>query len=102
MIPKSIYESSSQPARTEMSSRNQACRRHAPDSNCNMVGMEPDNAIELLLKSSMAERSTKNRDLCASIYEELAYLALAVAQASAYISQSCLVEDYLPLYHKDR
>jgi hypothetical protein len=64
-----------------ITSRNRACRQHAPDSNCNVVEMEQDEAIELLLKSSMVERSTGNRGLCASICKELGYLALAVAQA---------------------
>jgi hypothetical protein len=85
-----------------ITSRNRASRLYAPDSNYNVSKMKPDKAIELLLKMSMAERSARNRDLASSICQVLGYLALAVAQAGAYIAQCCFLDDYLHIYHEDR
>ena len=58
--------------------------------------------MELLQKSAMVERSAENLDLSASVCQELGYHALAIAQAGAYIAQSCSLADYLQLYHEDR
>jgi hypothetical protein len=64
--------------------------------------MDPKEAIELLLKSAMVEDSAGNRDIGAAICKELGYLALAIAQAGAYIAQACSLDDYLQVYREDR
>ena len=64
--------------------------------------MNANDAIELLLKMAMVLHSPANRQWAASICQELGYLALAVAQAGAYIAQFCSLEDYLQIYREDR
>ena len=64
--------------------------------------MDANDAIELLLKMTTARRSPVNLERAASICRELGYLALAVAQAGAYIAQSCSLDDYLHIYREDR
>jgi hypothetical protein len=85
-----------------ITTRNQNSRRHAPHSNVDVAGMIPDDAVELLLKLAMVERSAKNRDVGAVICKELGYLALAITQAGAYIAHACSLDDYRRLYRKDR
>ena len=48
-----------------------------------------------------AQRSPTNLKQAASICRELGYLALAVAQAGAYIGHSCSLDDYLHIYWED-
>ena len=64
--------------------------------------MNANDAIELLLKMTAAQRSPTNMEQAASICRELGYLALAVAQAGAYIAHSCSLDDYLDIYHENR
>ena len=85
-----------------VTSRNPACRIYAPDSHFNVSGMNPDDAVELLLKMSTAQRSPANLERAALICRELGYLALAIAQAGAYIGHSCSLDDYLHIYWEDR
>ena len=85
-----------------ITSRNPACRLYAPDSHFNVSGMNSSDAIELLLKMAAAQRSPANLERAASICGELGYLALAVAQAGAYIANSCSLDDYLHIYREDR
>ena len=85
-----------------VTSRNKACRLQAPDSNYCVAAMEPNEAIELLLKTAMVEPTDENRRLCADIAHQLGYLALAISQAGAYIAQSSCLDDYLQIYHEDR
>ena len=85
-----------------ITSRNPACRLYAPDSHFNVSEMNANDAIELLLKMTAAERSPTNLEQAASICTELGYLALAVAQAGAYIAHSCSLDDYLDIYREDR
>ena len=85
-----------------ITSRNPSCRLYAPDSHFNVSGMTSNDAIELLLKMTMAQRSPANLERAALICGELGYLALAVAQAGAYIAHSCSLDDYLHIYREDR
>jgi tetratricopeptide (TPR) repeat protein len=85
-----------------VTSRNPRCRLYAPDSHFNVSGMNAKDAIELLLKMTAAQRSPANLERAASICRELGYLALAVAQAGAYITNSCSLDDYLHIYRGDR
>ena len=64
--------------------------------------MNANDAIELLLKMTAAQRSPTNLERAASICRELGYLALAVSQAGAYIAHSCSLDDYLHIYQEDR
>ena len=64
--------------------------------------MDAEDAIELLLKMTAAQRSPANLERAASICRELGYLALAVAQAGAYIAHSCSLDDCLHIYQEDR
>jgi hypothetical protein len=85
-----------------ITTRNPDCRRYAPDSNANVAEMSSNDAVELLFKSAMVERSANNRDTGASICQELRYFALAIAQAGAYIAQACSLGDYIRIYREDR
>ena len=85
-----------------ITSRNRDCRLHAPDSHVHVSGMDNEDAVELLLRSAMADPSARNRDIAATICKELGYLALAITQAGAYISQVCSLDDFLKIYHDDR
>ena len=85
-----------------ITSRNPGCRLYAPNSHFNVSEMHANDAIELLLKMTAAQRSPTNMDQAASICRELGYLALAVAQAGAYIANSCSLDDYLDIYREDR
>ena len=85
-----------------ITSRNPSCRLYAPDSHFNVSGMSTNDAIELLLKMTMAQRSPANLERAGLICGELGYLALAVAQAGAYIAHSCSLDDYLHVYREDR
>jgi hypothetical protein len=85
-----------------ITTRNPHCRRHAPESNVDVAGMDSNDAVELLLKSAMVERSAENRDIAALICQELGYLALAITQAGAYVLHACSLDDYLRVYRTDR
>ena len=85
-----------------ITSRNPACRLYAPDSHVNVSGMNRNDAIDLLLRMTAAQRSPANMQRAASICKELGHLALAVAQAGAYIANSCSLDDYLHIYREDR
>ena len=64
--------------------------------------MNAEDAIELLLKMTTARRSPADLERAEAICRELEYLALAVAQAGAYIAHSCFLDDYLHIYQEDR
>jgi tetratricopeptide (TPR) repeat protein len=64
--------------------------------------MDSEDAVELLLKSTMVGDSASNRDIGAAICDELGCLALAITQAGAYILHACSLGDYLQVYRKDR
>ena len=85
-----------------VTSRNPACRLYAPDSHVNVSEMNANDAVELLLKMTTARRSPANLERAASICRELGYLALAVAQAGAYIAHACSLDDYPHIYREDR
>jgi tetratricopeptide (TPR) repeat protein len=83
-----------------ITTRNEACRSLAP--NHNVSRMDPVEAVNLLLASSMMKRSQENLNLALSVVKELGYLALAIAQVGAYISRSCSLTEYLSIYHENR
>jgi hypothetical protein len=85
-----------------ITTRNEACRLHAPNSNYLVSGMNPDEAIDLLLTSAIMEPSQENRRLAYRIVKELGYLALAITQVGAYISHSCSLTEYLSIYNDNR
>jgi tetratricopeptide (TPR) repeat protein len=85
-----------------ITTRNEACRLHAPNSNYLVSGMSPDEAVDLLLTSAMMEPSQENLRLAYPIVQELGYLALAIAQVGAYISHSCSLTEYLSIYNENR
>jgi tetratricopeptide (TPR) repeat protein len=85
-----------------ITTRNEACRFHATNSNYRVSGMDPDDAVDLLLNSSMVEPSQDNRSLAYTIVKELGYLALAITQVGAYISRSCSLTEYLSIYNENR
>ena len=85
-----------------VTSRNPRCRFYAPDSHFNVSDMNAEDATELLLKMTAVQHSPANLERAASICRELGYLALAVAQAGAYIANSCSLDDYLHIYRDDR
>ena len=64
--------------------------------------MNANDAIDLLLKMTAAQRSPANMQRAGLICKELGHLALAVAQAGAYIANSCSLDDYIHIYREDR
>jgi tetratricopeptide (TPR) repeat protein len=85
-----------------ITTRNEACRSHAPNSNYLVSEMNHDEAINLLLTSAMMEPSQEDRRLAYRIVQELGYLALAITQVGAYISHSCSLTEYLSIYNENR
>ncbi|KAL5638894.1 hypothetical protein ACGC1H_003304 [Rhizoctonia solani] len=62
-----------------------------PHSVCKVSGMDPDNALALLLKSSRRSDQTlspKEMENARALLKELGYLGLAIVQAGTFIGQS--------------
>jgi tetratricopeptide (TPR) repeat protein len=87
-----------------ITSRNPGCRVYAPKFNCEVSGMKPEEAMDLLLTCAMEQDpdAPKTQALGSSIVRDLGYLALAIVQAGSYISQSCTLEEYPDVYKQSR
>jgi hypothetical protein len=78
------------------------CCVHSPKSHYNISGLDPNDAIQLLLTFTMTEDYESNQRVASLIVQELGYLALAIVQAGSYISKSCSFDEYLQIFQVDR
>ena len=85
-------------------SRNSSLRDLPRSQSCHVDRLSEDEAVELLLKTAQKDDSVDSPgDLPARIVQELGYLALAIAQAGAYIKKGeCGLRDFLALFQKHR
>jgi hypothetical protein len=68
----------------------------------NVSGLDPKDAIQLHLSFAMTKGSADNQRLASVIVKELGYLALAIVQAGADISQSCNIDEFLETFKAER
>ncbi|KAF8595698.1 hypothetical protein BDV93DRAFT_394156, partial [Ceratobasidium sp. AG-I] len=80
-----------------ITTRNQQVVNHAtgPESYCRVGGMRPDDALELLLKSSGTDDKQETVSTAKKLVDELGHFALAIVQSGAYMrTRQCGVEEY--------
>ena len=84
-------------------SRNAGLKRLALDL-VNVLDMTDDEAVSLLMKSSMLDGSSDHiQNMARQVVSELGGIPLALDQAGSYIqSCGCEIEDYLELYKKHK
>jgi tetratricopeptide (TPR) repeat protein len=88
-----------------VTTRNHNCRSHQTVGSWEFGGMEPEDAVALLLKTACAADDTSYslRTSARNIVEDLGYLALAIAQAGAFIrEQHYTMEEYHEVYSRHR
>ncbi|KAF8594387.1 hypothetical protein BDV93DRAFT_515829 [Ceratobasidium sp. AG-I] len=88
-----------------ITTRNQQVVNHAtePESYCRVGGMPPDDALELLLKSSGSDRIEQTVSAAKKLVDELCYFALAIVQSGAYMrARQCGVEEYARIFRTAR
>ncbi|KAF8606254.1 FabD/lysophospholipase-like protein, partial [Ceratobasidium sp. AG-I] len=75
-------------------------------ATCEISGMEPEEALQLLLKTARMQGDTlptEEKEAASEILQEFGHLALAIIQAGAYIWRlDCSLSLYRELYHKRR
>jgi len=87
-----------------VTTRNPGARDHATEGSVRFQGMDPEEAIALLLKSAYPNgeahsTNPQRRSIAQCIADELGYLALALAQAGATIRRNIYtLEKYLYYY----
>src|SRR5579862_3251068 len=88
-----------------VTTRNHNCKSHQTVGSWELGGMEPEDAVSLFLKTACAEDHTSNslRTSARKIVEDLGCLALAIAQAGAFIrEQHYTMEEYHKVYSRHR
>ncbi|KAJ7463228.1 hypothetical protein FB451DRAFT_1370710 [Mycena latifolia] len=70
--------------------------------HCAVSEMEEQDAVELLIRSSIQNNTDGNRETAAQIVKNLCYLPLPIIQAGAFISKSGNLDSYLALYAHNR
>lgn len=88
-----------------LTTRNPECKVHATRGSFELRGLEPEEAITLLLRSVDAEdvSHVASRILAKPVVETLGRLALAIVQAGAVIRQGlCNLEEYCGVYSRRR
>ena len=86
-----------------ITTRNRQCKTHNTIGSFEFDRMPRDDAITLLLKCAAIESSETNRHLAEPVAQTLGFLALALAQAGAYIRQGlCRLEEYREEYSRQR
>ncbi|KAF8598774.1 FabD lysophospholipase-like protein [Ceratobasidium sp. AG-I] len=70
-----------------ITTRNQQMVTHTtePESDCRVGGMKPDDALQLLLKTSRADDNEDTILIAKQLVGELGYFALAIVQSGAYM-----------------
>jgi hypothetical protein len=105
-IDISIYFPSGNTGNIIITSRNPHSRAHAPapDAHCEVDKMEPEEAIDLMLKVSSKDLSDKALRVDASkLISELGHLALAINQAASFITiRGCTLSEYLDMFQRRR
>ena len=87
-----------------VTSRNVQCRMHATTGSKELREMDPDEAVDLFLRSADLDSDDEQlQNSALPIVQTLVFLPLAIAQAGASILQGiCTVEDYLEIYEGSR
>ncbi|KAG8736106.1 hypothetical protein FRC10_009704 [Ceratobasidium sp. 414] len=84
--------------------RDVALLAKGPTSDCNVSSMEPEESLQLLFtvtRSDLARLSNVDKQAATALVKDLGHLALAVAQAGAYIWRtSCSFGQYREMYDK--
>lgn len=94
---------SSKHANVIITSRNSDVRVHAsPGAVIDLTGLEPQDAISLLLRHANVTKSKKTCVEALEIVKELGFLALAVCSAGSYIARWCSLTDYLTRFKQHR
>ncbi|KAJ7278547.1 P-loop containing nucleoside triphosphate hydrolase protein [Mycena rebaudengoi] len=84
-----------------ITSRNPELYVHAPDSHYRISDMEENDAVQLLLASSMQPLNIETEHLAREIVKALYCFPLAVVQAGAYIAKTQKFRNYLALYEQN-
>ncbi|KAF8594809.1 TPR-like protein, partial [Ceratobasidium sp. AG-I] len=88
-----------------ITTRNQQMIVHAvgPESHCRVSGMRPNDAFELLLKTSGADSEGERASLAKELIKELGYFALAIVQSGAYMrARQCGISEYFRIFQTAR
>ena len=87
-----------------ITSRNPGMRKHAPQSHYHIGGLDPEEAMTLLLQSSMLSPDNDDQQYATSLLQVLEHLALAIVQAGAFISESpgLTFKGYLEMYRTNQ
>ncbi|KAF8595353.1 FabD/lysophospholipase-like protein [Ceratobasidium sp. AG-I] len=88
-----------------ITTRNQQVINHAtgPESYCRVGGMRPEDALQLLLKSSGADDNEETVSIAKRLIEELGYFALALVQSGAYMrTTQCGLAEYFKIFQSAR
>ncbi|KAF8593261.1 hypothetical protein BDV93DRAFT_502663 [Ceratobasidium sp. AG-I] len=88
-----------------ITTRNQQVINHAtgPESYCRVGGMRPEDALQLLLKSSRADDTEETISIGKRLIEELGYFALALVQSGAYMrTTQCGLAEYYKIFQSAR
>ena len=87
-----------------ITSRNPGVRKHSPQGYYHVGGLEPNDAMALLLQSSMLDPDNDNQQYADHLLQILGCLALAIVQAGAFISESpgLTFKSYLEMYKKNQ
>ncbi|KAF8594207.1 TPR-like protein [Ceratobasidium sp. AG-I] len=88
-----------------ITTRNQQMVAHStgPESDCRVGGMKPEDALQLLLKTSRADDNEETMIIAKQLIGELGYFALAIVQAGAYMrTRQCGVAEYFGIFKAAR
>ena len=87
-----------------ITSRNPETRRYAPHSHYNVTGLEPNDAMCLLLHSSLVQPDSDDQKYADILLKEVECLALAIVQAGAFVANSpgMTFKKYLEIYKKNK
>ncbi|KAF8598777.1 TPR-like protein [Ceratobasidium sp. AG-I] len=88
-----------------ITTRNQQMVAHTTglESECRVGGMKPDDALQLLLRTSRADDREETINIAKQLVGELGYFALAIVQSGAYMrARQCGVPEYYRIYQDAR
>ncbi|KAF8961360.1 acyl transferase/acyl hydrolase/lysophospholipase [Flammula alnicola] len=86
-----------------VTTRNPELRIHAgKGADAKVMGMDHEDAKNLLLQLSREEESDENKALAELVVQELHYFALAVSQAGGFIQYRSSLSEYRELYRRER
>ncbi|KAF8596393.1 FabD/lysophospholipase-like protein [Ceratobasidium sp. AG-I] len=88
-----------------ITTRNQQTIVHTqgPGSYCRVGAMRPDDALDLLLKTSGSDHKKESTKIAKAFVEEVGYFALAIVQSGAYMrATQCGLAEYSRIFQKAR